>query len=84
MSMNLKCKEIELWQTPTHIAYMCYSNKDGGWEGILYRYIQWVSSHISGTFKRRQDLNDITSLVRDHIISLRKLAKKEKLNFYIE
>lgn len=24
MSMNLECKEVELWQTPTHITYMCY------------------------------------------------------------
>lgn len=24
MSVNLRCKEVELWQTPTHITYMCY------------------------------------------------------------
>ena len=54
MSMNLGCKEIELWQTPTHITYMCLSIQkhggwpDGGWEGVRYRYIEWLKSQADG------------------------------------
>lgn len=44
MSMNLHCDQVQLWQTPTYITRMCYSNGDGGSNGILYRYSCWVRS----------------------------------------
>ena len=33
MSMNLECSELDLWQTPTWVTYICFSNYDGGWMG---------------------------------------------------
>lgn len=72
MSMNLHCEEVELWQTPTHISYMCYSNNNGGWRGILYRYEQWVQSLLNGVFtedelERRDELKES---IKEHIKEL--------------
>jgi hypothetical protein len=77
MSMNLYCDEVELWQTPTYITYMCYSNEDGGWKGILYRYIEWVKDHTNGVWKDDQldKYKEITDSVNEHIKELNTAAK---------
>jgi hypothetical protein len=66
MSMNLHCKEVDLWQTPTHITYMCYSDNDGGWEGIRYRYIAWVKGHLDGAWKDLEDLRELRGRIDRH------------------
>jgi len=44
--------EIELWQTPTHITWMCLSynpetkEPDGGHEGVRRRYLEWVKGQL--------------------------------------
>ncbi len=80
MSMNLHCKEVPLWQTPTHITYMCYSNGDGGWKGILYRYSEWVKGTLTGVWKNTADLEDARQRVNEH---LSELNSKKKLTFSI-
>jgi len=80
MSLNLHCKEVDLWQTPTHITMMCYSNNDGGWEGIRYRYLQWVASHTNGVWKNPQDLADEKTRVKEHTD---RLMSKKSLTFSI-
>lgn len=67
MSMNLHCEETELWQTPTYISYMCYSNEDGGWKGIYYRYKKWVNNHTNGVWDNEEALEYKRSLVKDHL-----------------
>jgi hypothetical protein len=79
MSMNLHCKEVDLWQTPTYITYMCYSNKNGGWKGILYRYSEWVRGQRN-TFKDVEEAEWWCSVVRDH---LAQFEGKKKLTFSI-
>lgn len=80
MSMNLRCKEVALWQTPTHITYMCFSNNDGGWEGILYRYSEWVKGTLNGAWTS-EDLADHKERVNNH---LAELNLHKKLTFSIE
>lgn len=80
MSFNLECDQMDLWQTPTHITFMCYSNEDGGWEGIKYRYIQWVEHHSDGVYETAEDANDAREIVKDHID---KLNSFNKLDFSI-
>ena len=80
MSMNLQCEEIELWQTPTYITYMCYSEEDGGWQGIRYRYIEWVKSRLDGVWNDEQELKNMKELISSHIIEI--MSFKE-LHFYI-
>jgi hypothetical protein len=75
MSINLKCAEVDLWQTPTYITYMCYSNNDGGWQGILYRYIQWVKSHTNGVWKNPKDLEYMKECINIHINTLNSYKK---------
>lgn len=78
--MNLHCKEMDLWQTPTPITYMCYSNKDGGWKGIRYRYEQWVRGHLNGAWNSETELENMKSLVIRHI---EELYSHKKLRFYV-
>jgi hypothetical protein len=80
MSMNLKCKEVELWQTPTHITYMCYSNGDGGWQGILYRYSEWIKNGINHTFPSKESADDWHNQVKEH---LSQFEDKNALTFFI-
>lgn len=87
MSMNLHCEEMDLWQTPTYITWMCFSNNDGGWKGILYRYTQWVNSSNNGISNTKEDEKRVRSNIeasKEHIKKLNKIAKKNKtLNFYV-
>jgi hypothetical protein len=80
MSLNLHCNEVELWQTPTYITLMTYSNNDGGWLGIKYRYIQWVESHLDGVWQNREDLNHMMTTIKLHV---KELNRHRKLTFSI-
>lgn len=79
MSINLYCEQMELWQTPTHITYMCYSNNDGGWRGVRYRYSHWVKSHLNGSWKDQKAYEAEKERVDEH---LRQLHKFKELKFY--
>lgn len=91
MSMNLKCNEIDLWQTPTYITYMCYSNGDGGWKGILYRYKQWVRSHSNGVWGdgdncdgSQEDWEIIKNNIKHHIAEIENVISiSKKLTFSV-
>jgi hypothetical protein len=80
MSMNLQCKEVDLWQTPTSITYMCYSNKDGGSKGILYRYSEWVKGSLNRGYKDAEEADWARENVNDH---LAQFMGKKKLTFSI-
>ena len=93
MSMNLTRHdgedgpELPLWQTPTHITWMCLSynpktkRPDGGHEGVRRRYLLWVESHLNGTWKSSEDLDHMRASVRDHTAAV--LAVKRPRFSYI-
>jgi hypothetical protein len=76
MSVNLHCKQLDLYQTPTYITYMCYSNNDGGWRGIKYRYKEWVKGHLY----IREDVKEVQAQIDGH---LKRIESFEKLDFFI-
>ena len=73
MSMNLHCEGLDLWQTPTHITYMCMSvnpktgESDGGMEGVRRRYITWVRSRADGAYDSAEDAAAQYALVNEHM-----------------
>lgn len=84
MSMNLHCEEMDLWQTPGFITYMCYSSDDDTWQGILGRYKIWVKSHTDGVWPDLQDYENMKENVRDHIATLDAVVEQHgSLSFYI-
>ena len=84
MSMNLHCKEVELWQTPTWVTYLIESDMDGGWKGVLKRYKMWVESHTQGSFESEEALNFKREIVNDHLKQLDHAVKdNRKLHFSI-
>jgi hypothetical protein len=78
MSMNLTLTDkttdcdIDLWQTPTFITWMCLSynpetkEPDGGQEGVRRRYLEWVRSHTNGVWKDVEEL-DYMSYMRERV-----------------
>ena len=81
MSMNLTLTDkttdcdIDLWQTPTFITWMCLSynpetkEPDGGQEGVRRRYLEWVRSHTNGVCKDEEELDYMSYMrkrVREH------------------
>jgi hypothetical protein len=84
MSMNLHCEEFPLLQTPTFITYMCFSNEDGGWQGIKYRYVQWVKSQLNGVWESEKEYQEFKTTLNCHIGDLDRAARKhKKLTFTI-
>jgi hypothetical protein len=86
--MNLNCKSknkiIDLWQTPTSISHMCYSNNDGGWQGVLYRYKEWVKGHLNGVWESSAALEAMRGQVSEHFADLDEAAKEnEELEFWV-
>lgn len=54
MSMNLKCKEVDLIQTPTYITYACYYANLNRWEPSDWRtirdkYLMWFAAETNRT-----------------------------------
>jgi len=83
MSLNLHCQQLDLWQTPTYITHMCYSNGDGGWVGIKYRYVQWVRAQANGVYitaKEQEDLKYLQERIAEH---LKELDRHKKLDFFV-
>jgi hypothetical protein len=78
--MNLHCEQMDLWQTPTYITYMCISNNNGGWKGIKHRYSLWVKHHSNGVWEDAEDHNYMLERIKDH---LDKLNSFKKLDFFI-
>ena len=75
MSMNLHCDEFDLIQTSTFISCLIYSNNDGKWRGVYYRYKQWVLSRRSvATDKDYYD---------EHLSDLESIAMLNKLHFTV-
>lgn len=71
MSMNLHCDEMDLWQTPTYITYMCMSlddngNPDGGMEGVRKRYLMWVRSRLNGVWHDDEEYEIEKMIVQEH------------------
>lgn len=87
MSMNLKCKEVELLQTPTHITKMCLFRANGqkdSWPNVLYRYTLWFNSLYSVMQGTKEEIaaEDATRVA--HLKMLDKAVKKHKrLHFYM-
>ena len=91
MSMNLTCyqgeQKIPLWQTPTHITWMCLSlnpltkESDGGNEGVRHRYLLWVASHADGVWHdtphatAAEELQDMRDLIAEHCAKILALTE---------
>ena len=66
MSMNLHCNKVDLWQTPTHISYMCTMNEEGARYEVtgkeakraLFSYIEWVKSTLNGVYSTPEEIQN--------------------------
>lgn len=89
MSMNLHAEYgdevIELWQTPTHISYMCCMDNGGhvvemrgrDAKRALYMYTTWISSNLTGTFNSMEELNKHKKPIVDHVEYVKNFLKKD-------
>ena len=63
--------EVELWQTPTFITWMCLSynpeqEPDGGHEGVRRRYLEWVKSNLGGVWEDKDDFEYLKERIEKH------------------
>lgn len=84
MSMNLHLKNAPdlLWQTPTHITYMCMSynedgEPDGGMEGVRRRYVLWVKGHADGVWGSEEDLQAVRDQIKAHVKFIESVSDPE-------
>lgn len=85
MSMNLTCNKCHLWQTPTHITYMCMMTANGvaselkGKKAIraLRIYSEWVKSTATGVYTDAEK-----EYVEEKVQAIR--AEIEKINEIID
>jgi len=84
MSMNLHCKQLELWQTPTHITYMCVMQDDGKISSnlkgkkarrALYMYRQWVRSCINGVWDDEEERKSHEEFLNNHVKRINDVIK---------
>jgi hypothetical protein len=74
---------IDLWQTPTHITWMCLSyspetkEPDGGHEGVRRRYEEWVKSHRNGLWDSLEDLEGMSCRISDHLSTVQNVKNPE-------
>jgi len=76
MSMNLFCNQVDLWQTPTHISYMCMIDDNGNMDpktgkkavAVLKRYIEYVRYRLSSIrFSSDEEYELEKGVTDDHI-----------------
>ena len=79
MSINLQCKEVELWQTPTWVTNICYSKNQGGWRGIRDRYLIWLNSQLNGVYSYPRELQQKREIIQEH---QEELLSFKQLHFY--
>jgi len=77
--MNLHCEEVELYQTPTWVTWLCYySNYDkkipSTWQDIREKYILWFLNRYSPMSSDDRETN------KEHVNTLR---SKKHLTFGI-
>ena len=90
MSMNLKCNKMELWQTPTHVTYMCMMTSKGVADEFtgkkarraLKIYQQWVSSchpMQATTSEEEEAMKDGIRTCQEHIQQVEEVMKRKNL-----
>ncbi len=92
MSMNLHCNKLDLWQTPTHITYMCMMTHEGVYSELngndairaLRIYMQWVSSFIPMicTQDDKKRIEELQQRVDSHLEEVQNVLNDPDLTVY--
>lgn len=92
MSMNLNCRQLKLWQTPSQITYMCMAqpNSEPHWDvkgakarRALAIYRQWVKSSTNGTWHSEEALDARREAIREHLAQIDAIANDPHLELWI-
>lgn len=78
MNLTLKVngRNIELWQTPTYITYMCLMGSDGKHSDkteieeakrAIYCYLTWVKSTANGVWGNHEDYLYAREQLNNHV-----------------
>lgn len=90
MSMNLYIKfdgqKIDVYQTPTHITYMCLMADTGrkfemrGKEAkrAVNCYLEYVGGLMNRSYDSEEEMNDYCDPIREHIRNIQVLMQSAK------
>ena len=94
MSMNLHCNQLDLWQTPTWITYMCTMLPNGyvgnNLEGddakrALHMYTEWVGSQTMSVTENEEEAaraDERRAIINEHIAKVRDAAESADLKVW--
>ena len=84
MSLNLTCNQHELWQTPTHITYMCLMQHNGNVEvpankrdklRALYCYQEWIRAQSNGVWEDQEAHENLRTQIQDECDAIDRIIK---------
>lgn len=73
MSMNLRSNEVELYQTPTWVAFVAKydcKGKERSLQETKYIYSEWVQSTLQGRWANSDDFEAAHKSIEAHLESL--------------
>lgn len=76
-------RELNLWQTPTWVSYMCllnHKNERRKWKDTRHIYLEWVKSNSQGSFASIEESDEIGERVKSQV---KEVMDAGKLEFYV-
>lgn len=96
MSMNLHCKQVDLWQTPTWVTHICLMRSDGKYhfepetiddaKRALYIYLEWASSlgpKVAHNDEEYAEMQDFSRTYHEHRQDVIKAMENPKLEVFM-
>ena len=81
MRLSIRASDVYLYPIPQNMVNVIYSNKDGGDEGIKYRYLEWLNDIIS---KNEKQPNPLYLTLKDSYAAIVNYLNEKTPVFFLE
>ena len=87
LTLEVNGRDVELWQTPTYITYMCLMDADGKCstktelleaKRAIYCYLTWINSTTNGVWASSQEHEAARANVNRHVKEVLQELKSAK------
>jgi hypothetical protein len=76
LTLEVNGRDVELWQTPTYITYMCLMDANGKYstktelleaKRAVHCYLTWINSTTNGVWDSSQEHEEARATVNRHV-----------------